>query len=199
MSRVGPALAFYCRHGLEVDELWKLSKSPEGVSPEDWEKFETVIARASKQVEVWLEAGRKGAIGALAGRATCGAQSRTLTRDWFAWAQLKPIAAPRGANTLYAGVSIGTTPEELGGTKEGTTYYAPYLATTGGLEARRRLCERLVRAEIPAFEADSHFGDDAIVLKLIPLGEDSDLQAIVEESTACFRALAECWDRAFPE
>lgn len=199
MTRMGAALRFYCLHGLDVDALCELSEKPEEVSVEDWDKLNAVVARASEQVRVWLEAGRARALAVLAEHAKPGSKNRKVQNDWFAWAQLRPLKTPEDAKTLYVGVSIGTTPALLGTLPRGTMYYAAYLATAGGASARADLCRRMREAGMTdVFEADAAFGDDSIILGLVPLKPESSLEDVVAWSAERFRDLADRWPKIFP-
>lgn len=48
------------------------------------------------------------------------------------------------------------------------------------------------------FEADAAFGDDSIILGLVPLKPESSLEDVVAQSTERFRDLAGRWPKIFP-
>ncbi len=183
------SLAFYLDHASEVDELREIGK-PTGVSPEDWSKFEDVDAWTRGHVEALLIKARAGAREALSSKApsTAGKQ-RDIGEEWFAYMELKPRSTTAIEGRLWAGASLGVDAERA------VLVLAPYLAL-GKIEQREGLVARLLAAGFSesAAAADSV---DTVNLRAIPIGKDTDLDAAIAESTACFRLLAERWDKVF--
>ena len=92
MSKPGPALAFCIRHGADVAVLWERESPPEGVTTEDWAKFERVLAMATEE-GVELVSACRGAIVAGLGDACVasrGASRQRIADNWDAWCEIKP-------------------------------------------------------------------------------------------------------------
>lgn len=97
MSRLGPALSFYIKHGDDVSALVERidDGAPNGISSEDWEKFKRVVGLANEEVATLLDSCRARIIEALDGAIVTigkGAARTQIAKDWDAW---RGFAAPR--------------------------------------------------------------------------------------------------------
>ncbi len=180
------SLAFYLDHASEVDQLVAMQK-PSDVSPEDWSMFQDVYGWACGHVEELLGKARAGAREALSSRAATSDGSKGIGQGWFLNTLLTAKSPIAFEGKLYAGVSFGLD------AKSGVRGLAPYLAL--GKNQRAQLLERLLGAGFSECAAATE--RDTIYLRDIPIGKDTDLDAAIAESTACFRLLAERWEQVF--
>jgi hypothetical protein len=199
-NTIGPALAFYLRHGTTCNMLRELGgaegRLPQGIAEDDWRKFLDVMERASKQIGPWLDSAREEGVGVLKERVDVSARSHTAARDWSTWATLK-VKPNRGLKALHLCVSLDAYPESEGGNAR-PCVFIPSLAVDGGDPARRDLQERLVDSGLSGVaQGPDWFGSHTILLSVLPVTPESDMDALTRESTACFARLAEVWPRVF--
>ena len=92
MRKPQPSLKFYLKHSADVDALWGEEAAPEGIAPEDWAKFRTVLALVGEEVAGLLVDVRDAALEGLEGVAvpfSTGSYANTISRDWNAWRGFK--------------------------------------------------------------------------------------------------------------
>lgn len=184
------SLAFYLDHAAEVDELVNMKNRPSDVSEEDWNKLRDVYAWVCGHVEAILDKARAAAKDALSSRAkTTPGKKQGIGQDRFAYTQVNPKSPIALEGTLFAGASLAVAAERR------FLLLAPYLAV-GATAQREGLVARLHDAGFSDCAAATD-SDDAINLCTIPVGKDTDLDAAIAESTACFQLLAERWDKVF--
>lgn len=117
MTKPGPALTFYLKHGDDVAALVESESAPQGVSEDDWGKFNRVVALANEEVAQLLDACRVRIVQALGDAIVPignGAARKRLPQTWDAWREFKGPGRKKaafgwlGANLIIRNDGWGT-------------------------------------------------------------------------------------------
>jgi hypothetical protein len=183
MSKPGPALGFYLKHGNDAAALAELDSPPAGVEEGDWTKFRTVVAMANEEVAELLRVCRE-VIETSLGDAIVpignGASHKGRAQNWDAWQEFRAPGRSKKSSLGWFGALLDVRDDETG-------WLIGYLRLKDP-EAGVRLRDAL-KATAPTADQLAAFTPDTGIVFQVPVNLDIDLEGVTKACGQPFAAI----------